>query len=173
MRKALITGGPGFIGSHLGFHEFDCFDPPCAVYHGFVDRPGPRKVHGTPMPVLGGLAMHTAAGLAIVLFIESSAQSQTIGILGGATLLASMGIVDDAGKLHHQVKLRLGMPLAGIILIASGIHVTLFPLAWLNYGITLLWVVGIVCAFNLLDNMDGLCAGVASIASVFSFCSQS
>lgn len=138
-----------------------------ALQQGFVDRPGPRKVHAAPMPVLGGLAMHTAAVLAIVLFVEDSARSQTVAILGGATLLAAMGILDDAGKLHHQIKFRLGMPLAGIILIASGIHSSLFPIPLLDYGITLVWVIGIVCAFNLLDNMDGLCAGVASVASAF------
>lgn len=138
-----------------------------ALQQGFVDQPGPRKVHVAPMPVLGGLAIHTAAVLSIVLFIKGNAPSQTVAILGGATLLASMGILDDAGKLHHQVKFQLGMPLAGIILIASGIHSSLFPIPLLDYGITLVWVIGIVCAFNLLDNMDGLCAGVASIASVF------
>ncbi len=119
------------------------------------------------MPVLGGLAIHTGTVLAIVVLVESTARAQTVAILGGATLLAAMGILDDAGKLHHQIKFQLGMPLVGIILIASGVHSSLFPFPLIDYGMTLLWVVGIVCAFNLLDNMDGLCAGVACIASVF------
>lgn len=138
-----------------------------ALRQEFLDRPGPRKVHVTPMPVLGGLAIHAAVLLAIVLFIESTAPSQTVAIMGGATLLASMGMLDDAGRLHHQIKFQLGIPLAAVILIASGIHSKLFPFPLLDYGITLLWVVGIVSAFNLLDNMDGLCAGVTSVASSF------
>ena len=90
-----------------------------SLQQGFVDQPGPRKVHVRPVPLLGGLAIHAGAVLAIVLFVESSFRSQTVAILGGATMLAALGILDDVGKLHHQVKFQLGMPLAGVIRIAS------------------------------------------------------
>jgi UDP-GlcNAc:undecaprenyl-phosphate GlcNAc-1-phosphate transferase len=130
------------------------------------------------MPLLGSLAIYTGAVLAFLLFMDGSARNQVIGILAGASLLVVVGILDDRGILHHQVKLMVAMPLAALILIASGVHFTIFAssamylgssvLAFLlDYVLTLLWVVGITAAFSILDHMDGLCAGVAAIAAGF------
>ena len=133
----------------------------------FIDRPDARKLHLKPMPLLGGLAIYTAAVLAILLFTESTAQSQIIGILAGATLLAVVGIMDDRGLLHHQIKLLVAMPLAALILLISGVHAEVFSWPPADYALTLFWVVGITAAFSIHDHMDGLCAGIAAIASAF------
>ncbi len=143
-----------------------------ALYIGLVDNPSPRKIHKTPMPLLGGLAIYTAAVLSIIAFVDGSARTQVFGILSGATLLLVVGILDDRGLLHHQIKLLVAMPLAAIILIASGVRITLPMGAFgtlLSIFATLLWVVGITAAFSILDHMDGLCAGIAAIASFFFF----
>jgi len=143
-----------------------------------IDHPGPRKVHRRAVPLLGSLAIYTGAVLAFLLFIDGSSRNQVIVILAGASLLFIVGILDDRGLLHHQVKLMVAMPLAGLILIASGIHFTIFASSamylgssflafFLDYIITLLWVVGITAAFSILDHMDGLCAGVAAVAAAF------
>src|SRR5207245_4716636 len=80
-----------------------------ALRVGMVDLPGPRKVHLTPIPLLGGVAMYLAVILAVLLAFQGPARTQIAGILLGATLVAAVGILDDRGLLHHQVKLFAGM----------------------------------------------------------------
>jgi UDP-GlcNAc:undecaprenyl-phosphate/decaprenyl-phosphate GlcNAc-1-phosphate transferase len=145
-----------------------------ALRVGMVDLPGPRKVHARPIPLLGGLAMYGAVLLAILFALDGPARAQSAGILTGASLVALVGFLDDRGLLHHQVKLFVGMPLAACILLASGIHAQVFELfasgRWayvLDAGLTLFWVVGVTASFSILDHMDGLCAGVAAMASFF------
>jgi len=145
-----------------------------AIRVGMVDLPGPRKVHLKPIPLLGGLAMYGGVMLAILIAFDGAARAQSFGIVTGATLVAIVGFMDDRGWLHHQVKLFVGMPLAAVILLVSGIHAQVFsvllggrPGEWLDAALTLLWVVGITASFSILDHMDGLCAGVAAMASVF------
>ncbi len=145
-----------------------------ALRVGMVDHPGPRKVHLTPIPLLGGLAMYGGVILAILVSMHGEALSQIVAILAGATLVALVGILDDRGLLHHQIKLFVAMPLAALILLASGIHAQAVSALWpgraaqiADMGLTVLFVVGITAAFSILDHMDGLCAGVAATASVF------
>jgi UDP-GlcNAc:undecaprenyl-phosphate GlcNAc-1-phosphate transferase len=145
-----------------------------AIRVGMVDLPGPRKVHLKPIPLLGGLAMYGGVMLAILIAFDGAAREQSFGIVTGATLVAIVGFLDDRGWLHHQVKLFVGMPLAAVILLASGIHAQVFsvllggrPGQWLDAALTILWVVGITASFSILDHMDGLCAGVAAMASIF------
>ena len=145
-----------------------------AIRVGMVDLPGPRKVHLKPIPLLGGLAMYGGVMLAILIAFDGAARAQSFGIVTGATLVAIVGFLDDRGWLHHQIKLFAGMPLAAVILLASGIHAQVFsvllggrPGQWLDAALTILWVVGITASFSILDHMDGLCAGVAAMASVF------
>jgi UDP-GlcNAc:undecaprenyl-phosphate GlcNAc-1-phosphate transferase len=145
-----------------------------ALRVGMVDLPGPRKVHMTPIPLLGGLAIYVGVVLAVLLAFNGPARAQIAGILIGATLVAGVGILDDRGLLHHQVKLFVGMPLAAGILLMSGIHAQVFSVVLggrsgylLDAALTVLWVVGITASFSILDHMDGLCAGVAAMSSVF------
>jgi UDP-GlcNAc:undecaprenyl-phosphate GlcNAc-1-phosphate transferase len=145
-----------------------------ALHYGMVDHPGPRKVHLKPIPLLGGIAIYLGFVIAMLLAVHGVPQQQIIGVLAGATLVATVGVLDDGGLLHHQVKLFIGMPVAALFLIASGVHATLFsqfvPGAAgriIDIAFTLVWVVGITAAFSILDHMDGLCAGIAAIAAGF------
>src|SRR5246500_1232651 len=145
-----------------------------ALRVGMVDLPGPRKVHVQPIPLLGGLAMYGGVMLAIIFAFDGSAREQSVGIVTGATLVAAVGFLDDRGWLHHQIKLFLGMPLAAVILLATGVHTNVFEILvggkignWLDAALTIFWVVGITASFSILDHMDGLCAGVAAMASIF------
>jgi UDP-GlcNAc:undecaprenyl-phosphate/decaprenyl-phosphate GlcNAc-1-phosphate transferase len=145
-----------------------------AIRVGMVDLPGPRKVHLKPIPLLGGVAIYGGVMLAILIVFDGPARAQVIGIVSGATLVAVVGFLDDRGWLHHQIKLFAGMPLAAVILLTSGIHAQVFSLVirgslghWLDAALTIVWVVGITASFSILDHMDGLCAGVAAMASVF------
>jgi len=145
-----------------------------ALRYGMVDKPGPRKVHVKPMPLLGGIAIYLGFALAILLTLPGTAQQQIVGVLAGATLLAIVGFLDDGGLLHHQVKLFIGMPVSALFLLASGIRAQLFsPFVPGMAGVildgcfTVLWVVGITASFSILDHMDGLCAGIAAVAAGF------
>src|SRR5215469_10022103 len=141
---------------------------------GMVDLPGPRKVHLKPIPLLGGLAMYGGVLMAVLIVFDGPARGQIFGIVTGATLVAMVGFLDDRGWLHHQIKLFVGMPLAAVILLISGVHAQVFGQLmagrtghWLDAALTVVWVVGITASFSILDHMDGLCAGVAAMASAF------
>jgi UDP-GlcNAc:undecaprenyl-phosphate GlcNAc-1-phosphate transferase len=128
----------------------------------------------TPIPLLGGLAMYAAVVIAVLFAFTGPARGQIVSILIGATLVAAVGILDDRGLLHHQIKLFVGMPLAAAILLVSGIRAQVFSVLlggrsgdFLDVALTVVWVVGITASFSILDHMDGLCAGVAAMASVF------
>jgi len=145
-----------------------------ALRVGMVDLPGPRKVHLQPIPLLGGVAIYGGVVLGVFSLFTGEARAQISGILAGATLIATVGILDDRGLLHHQVKLFIGMPLAACILLLSGIHAQVFSVLVggrlgnvLDALLSVIWVVGVTASFSILDHMDGLCAGVAAMASIF------
>jgi UDP-GlcNAc:undecaprenyl-phosphate GlcNAc-1-phosphate transferase len=145
-----------------------------ALRFGMVDLPGPRKVHVQPIPLLGGLAMYGAVMLAILFAFDGPAREQSAGIVTGATLVALVGFLDDRGWLHHQIKLFVAMPIAAGILLLSGIRAQVFEIllpgragTGLDVALTVFWVVGITASFSILDHMDGLCAGIAAMASIF------
>src|SRR5256884_150371 len=97
-----------------------------ALRVGMVDLPGPRKVHHAPVPLLGGLPIYAAVVIAVLLAFHGPARTQIAGILIGATLVAAVGMLDDQGLLHHQVKLFVGMPVAAGILLLSGVRAQVF-----------------------------------------------
>ena len=92
-----------------------------ALHWGIVDIPNARKIHRTPIPLLGGVAIYCGTVLAIMGFVESRARGQIFGILAASTLLLVVGILDDRHLLHHQVKLFVAMPLAALTLVALGV----------------------------------------------------
>jgi len=98
-----------------------------------------------------------------------------VGILIGATLMAGVGILDDRGVLHHQVKLFIGMPLAAAILMVSGIRAQVFSVLLGgrggDYMMSRLPWFGLSespASFSILDHMDGLCAGLPQWRPSFS-----
>lgn len=95
-----------------------------------------------------------------------SRMPQLWALLGGGTVLVLLGLVDDRFRLDWRLRLAVQTAVAGFV-VGLGWQITLFTdLRWLTAGLTVLWIVGLVNAFNMLDNMDGLSAGVASIASL-------
>ncbi|MBN1203275.1 MAG: undecaprenyl/decaprenyl-phosphate alpha-N-acetylglucosaminyl 1-phosphate transferase [Anaerolineae bacterium] len=139
-----------------------------AFRFGVLDQPSSRKVHQTPTPLLGGLAIYGALVLALVFFSPPFYLVEFGAILSGATWLMLVGFVDDRHGMRPWVKMS-GQATAGIVLILAGIHVRIFASDILNYSFTLLWVIGITNAMNFQDNMDGLAAGITAVASTFFF----
>ncbi len=136
-----------------------------ALKTGFVDAPAQRKVHSTPIPLMGGVAIFAGASMALAFFAGQAPRS-VAGVFIVLTLVAFIGLVDDRYHLPARIKLT-GELLAVAVLIAFNIYVRLpLPLI-VNYAITVLWLIGITNAINFLDNMDGLSAGISAVAASF------
>ncbi len=135
-----------------------------ALRLGIVDMPAARKQHADPVPLLGGVAIYGAVVVSLMLSPERLELVQLGSILVGATWVSLWGLWDDRRPLHPAIKLASQVA-AAAVLIASGVQVLLDLPLWLNLAVTLMWIVGITNAFNLLDNMDGLAGGVGAVAA--------
>lgn len=133
---------------------------------GILDQPAARKIHTSPVPLLGGVAIYVAFLAALLLFSDSFYVNQVIGILLGATWVSFLGIWDDWRTLRPLIKLG-GQALAIGVLIVTGVQVEFLRNPFINAFVTAAWVVGITNAVNFLDNMDGLSGGVVVIASAW------
>jgi UDP-GlcNAc:undecaprenyl-phosphate GlcNAc-1-phosphate transferase len=152
---------------------------------GLVDRPGHRKIHTAPMPTSGGLAiwlgivLPLAAGQIILAtsliplpdFVVQhlSGLEHQSGrlwtILAGGTVLMILGLVDDRRGLDWRLRICV-QTLVALAMVVSGKQLTLFlDFPVLTGALSVVWIVGLVNSFNMLDNMDGLSAGVATIAA--------
>lgn len=127
-----------------------------------LDHPSGIKTHSKPVPYLGGAAIYIAFLILCIAWsvLKSRSIEDIQGILLGASVIFLLGLVDDIKKLSIPTKF-LWQILASVILIAHGIQTQFLPYDWLNIIISILWVVGITNAFNILDIMDGLASGVA------------
>ncbi len=163
-----------------------------AVKLGLVDMPGERKIHTDPIPYGGGVAVLLAClvtvgmGLLGVWLFERSEAAwmpegarkviqdhmegalsrlkMILAIFGGGVLVALLGMVDDIKSVSYRVKFGVEA-IAGLLLFLAGVKLTIFiDNPFVSCVATVLWVVALTNAFNLLDNMDGLSAGVAIIA---------
>ncbi len=138
-----------------------------------VDRPGGRKAHHAPMPYLGGLAIYVAFMVFLLAAVVRGHNDETpllqgLAIVAGATLMVALGLVDDRLALPPSIKFA-GQFLAAFVLFGVGIHFHFNNFPTLDAPVSILWVVGITNAFNLLDNMDGLSVGTAAIGCVYFF----
>lgn len=137
---------------------------------GAVDHPAERKVHAKPIPRLGGVAIYLGFLLASVLFL--GIDRELMGILLGATFILALGVIDDMKDLSPKVKF-LGQLGAAVILILFGVQIEfvgnpfgkgLLYLGGWGVFLTLFWVVGLTNTINFIDGLDGLAAGVSTIA---------
>jgi UDP-GlcNAc:undecaprenyl-phosphate GlcNAc-1-phosphate transferase len=131
-----------------------------------VAKPRQDRWHQKPTPLLGGVAIYVATLLVVLNFVHLDAR--LIGLVAGGTLLFMTGLIDDWRHLRPHTKLIVQI-IAACVLIVGGVQVETYSLATVAIPLTILWVVGITNAFNLLDNMDGLSAGTALIAAAFLF----
>ncbi len=167
----LLQSGAAFVVAGLVSLVLTPLAIRSALRLGVLDRPGEHKSHVTPTPYLGGVAIVLAVTLSIALAAvvrgEASATlSQLLGILAIALGMAAMGLLDDLRGL--PVVLRFGVQLlAGIGLWGLDVRVDLTGEPLIDLPLTVVWTVGITNAMNLLDNMDGLSASTATIASLW------
>lgn len=151
---------------------------------GLVDDPGHRKIHSTPIPLSGGLAVMTGLAVpailaaAFVFYISPESNSfaqirpqlekrtlEFAAIFFGAIGMLLLGWIDDKRDLSPRIKFA-GQFLIALIVAAGGVRITLFvPNIFFSYAITILWILTVTNAFNFIDNMNGLCTGVGFICA--------
>jgi UDP-GlcNAc:undecaprenyl-phosphate GlcNAc-1-phosphate transferase len=159
-----------------------------AIAKGLVDTPGGRKVHSTPIPRLGGIAIFAGVMAAVAAqaageyFLDwggtlvdgGTARVRILGVLVAMSVIFLVGLIDDLVTLSPGVKL-LGQVVAAGIAVASGLKIAyvgnpfgggLVSLGLLAAPITLLYIVSFTNVINLIDGLDGLAAGVTAIAAV-------
>lgn len=139
-----------------------------ALRFGVVDKPdGKLKNQIEAIPYFGGLAVYLAVLIPLCLFYTFD--ERILSILLAGTLVLLLGLIDDFGVLTPPAKF-IGQVIAATVLIKGDviIRVAGFPLE-VNLILTLLWIVGMANAMNIIDIMDGLSAGIALIAAVFLF----
>ena len=143
---------------------------------GAVDVPkDARRVHTKPMPRFGGMAIFIGTMAVIMAFLEKD--SQLWGVILSGTLMYLVGVVDDLKGIPAKVKL-LGQIACATILYCFSIRITTMAnlLPWgpglirfpvvISFLVTVVWIVGVTNAVNLIDGLDGLAAGVCCIASL-------
>src|SRR3970040_1585927 len=133
-----------------------------ALRLGMLDRPGGKKIHAHPTPLLGGPAIALAHAAGVLVWGPVDQVSATILVAGGLILL--LGIHDDVDPHAEGVRWWLRLVFQGflaVFVIYPGITLGFLRTPWLSLPLTFLWIVGITNAFNLLDNMNGLSAGGA------------
>lgn len=141
---------------------------------GLVDAPGGRKVHARPVPRLGGLAVVLAAVLALFMFVDRTGDAggwsalRPFAVAGSIIFL--VGLIDDIWELSPAPKLLAELVAAGVMMVSGLLieRVTLlgvtWSLGWAAWPVTAAWLVSVTNAFNLIDGVDGLAAGIAALA---------
>ncbi len=155
---------------------------------GLLDDPGHRKLHGGAIPLAGGLAVFSGflfssvMGFAYLKFAEGGKAAlaiqsgvlvygagrrgfELLAVIVGAFGMLVLGILDDKYELRPGWKFS-GQIFAAFLAAWGGVRITLFvPSLFFSYAITVLWIVTVTNAFNFMDNMNGLCAGLGAVAA--------
>jgi UDP-GlcNAc:undecaprenyl-phosphate GlcNAc-1-phosphate transferase len=147
---------------------------------GWVVEPDDRRVHAQPTPAVGGLAMYI--GFVVAMFVAwqldrftivFEENSEPLGVVLAATLIFAVGFFDDLRPISAPAKVA-GIAVAGLVLAAMGVTMVYFRIPF--YGVvdigfdwvplvTILWLLGMTNAINLIDGLDGLAAGIVAIAA--------
>ncbi len=135
-----------------------------ALRTGSVDHPGRGKQHARPTPLLGGVAIYIAFIATLLLVGDRLHIDQAIVLLVGASLASLLGLWDDRRPISPAAKL-LGQTVAAVVVVLAGVRIRLTGFEVVDFMLALAWILYVTNAFNLLDNMDGLAAGVGAIAS--------
>jgi UDP-GlcNAc:undecaprenyl-phosphate GlcNAc-1-phosphate transferase len=140
-----------------------------AIRFGIVDRPDGRLKHQRePVPYLGGIAIYVSFLLALTATLRFDS-TEVLGLLLAGAIVVILGLVDDFGVLTPGVKLA-GQVVAVLTLMNASIYIKLgFLPDWAAVVLSFVWLLAVTNAFNIIDVMDGLAAGVAAAASAILF----
>ncbi len=140
-----------------------------ALRRGWVAEPRGDRWHTRPTALMGGVAIFAAFSVALAaapLLNPAASLHKYFHLLLCATLAFMLGLIDDIHHLSPQTKL-VGQLIAATVLVFFGFKIDWFTSSTLNSLVSIFWLVAVTNAFNLLDNMDGLAAGIAFISCLF------
>src|SRR5580765_637974 len=133
-----------------------------AIKYEFVAKPKSDRWHKRQTAMLGGVAIFAATAIAYLLFVPLT--NASLVVMGGSAFLFLVGLVDDIYSVRPYQKL-IGQLIGAGFIVLSGLKLPLTGYEIVDIWLTVFWVIGITNAINLLDNMDGLAAGVSAIAA--------
>ncbi len=134
-----------------------------ALRYGKIAKPREDRWHSSTTALFGGVAIYFTFLIATPIFV-TPLTNKFLGIIAGGTILFVIGIVDDLKSVKPYTKLLVQIT-AAIVAVIFGVKIEMFTPV-IALPLTILWIVAVTNAFNLLDNMDGLSAGIALITSV-------
>jgi len=134
-----------------------------------LDRPNWRKIHDQPTPLLGGVAVFIA--FSVALFLNNVFLPGMKSLLLGATLIFVMGLIDDVKPIPALLKFILQVGISLLVIFMGDIHLTFFHHStwapFVNFPLTVLWMVGLTNAMNFFDGIDGLASAMSIICALF------
>ena len=150
-----------------------------AVKRGWIANPTKERWHQKPTALMGGVAIYTAISIPLLFLCDfntlidyilkttdtSQPPTFSTSLWVGMTLAFILGLLDDLINIKPHTKL-LGQIIIASLMAFWGLRINWFESMTLDTVVTIFWIVGITNAFNLIDNMDGLCAGVGAIAAM-------
>ena len=162
-----------------------------AFHYKLLDIPTERKAHGKPVPYVGGLVLFITfwlvigVGMLVLIFGNGSFQAgsrlpaffshtqywfrEIRAVFFGSLIVLIVGLIDDRYDLNPLVKF-MGQCIAAFILLGIGLKVNLVQeLGWIGYGVTFVWIVLLINAFNFIDSIDGHCLGIVIISCLIFF----
>ncbi len=139
-----------------------------ALQRRIVDQPGPNKTHTSPVPYLGGVAIVAAFVIAVAVAAavrgSRNGLAEILIVLTLGLVIAGVGLADDLRPFSPMLRLAIeGAVAVGLWL--ADVRIVMFGSELVGFIVTILWVVGLINALNLIDGADGLSAGVAAIAA--------
>jgi UDP-GlcNAc:undecaprenyl-phosphate GlcNAc-1-phosphate transferase len=142
-----------------------------AWYFKILDYPDPRKMHSSPIPRVGGIAIFAAVLLSTARNYQFS--PALTGLIAGGCIIYVTGLIDDIHPLSAGVRL-LAQLVAAMVVVSQGVVLTIVPLSFpghqvISAGITVLWLIGLTKALNFMDGIDGLATGMTALCSLFFF----
>ena len=141
---------------------------------GAIDKPSDIKIHKKTIPRLGGLAIYVAflISMIFIYYFKNNlyfiSKNKMVGVFVGGTIVFLTGLIDDTITVKASYKL-LFQAIAASVLFFYGIRMNLFPNLWISYIFTIIYVVGSYSIMDMIDGLDGLAAGIATICSTFFF----
>ncbi len=130
--------------------------------YGFVAKPKADRWHKKPTAMYGGTAIFVSTVLMYFLFVPLTTES--LVVMAGSSILFVVGLVDDLLNIKPYQKL-IGQLIGTAVIVGFGLQMPLTGNEIIDISLTVFWLIGITNAINLLDNMDGLAAGISAIAA--------
>ncbi|MFN8009001.1 MAG: MraY family glycosyltransferase [Terriglobia bacterium] len=136
---------------------------------GVHDHPGEDllKVHRQPVPNLGGTGIFVASAVSWISYMYYQGGENNIlkGILCGGLMVVGLGVWDDLRDLNPLVRVA-GQSIAGLVAVSWGVSLNIFSHEWINFLMTIFYVLGAINSVNMLDGLDGLAGGAMSLSLV-------